>query len=439
MKKDFTLLTIFLLFYGTGSAQTTLTSANIPTPGTTASGSYTDAPTGTLPGSAGANQNWNFANPGPGTFGTSTWDDPATAPGSNHFPSATVALDYGIGATYYRNNAGDYELLGTYNSPNDLAIIYNDPIVLMRYPMSFNDTYTDDFGYVNVLVDDPDRNYTRYLNGTISGNADAYGTLTTPEGTFGKVLRVHIHETSVDSAVNIIFSINDTSITVIYQTRDTWSYYQEGVVPAVFYYTEIYTEVKGGNITTSSLAGWSPDGFQVPEADFSASVNDIEAGNTVNFSDASQHDITSWLWTFEGGTPATSTEQHPSGILYTLPGDFQVSLTVTGGGGSDEKTETGYIKVQQGVGVEEQEYGGSPEIFPSIGSGIFRIQTDVPVTRYRVFNSAGCLIRQSTGVGFASQYSSIQQFDLRGLSDGVYFVHLFSGEELWVRKLSLVN
>ncbi len=82
-----------------------------------------------------------------------------------------------------------------------------------------------------------------------------------------------------------------------------------------------------------------------PNADFSANTQIVLAGGSVNFTDLSLYNPTSWSWTFPGGTPGTSTLQNPSGIVYSTPGIYQVSLTATNGNGSDTETKTAYINV----------------------------------------------------------------------------------------------
>jgi PKD repeat protein len=63
----------------------------------------------------------------------------------------------------------------------------------------------------------------------------------------------------------------------------------------------------------------------------------------VNFTDESQFVPTSWEWTFEGGTPPSSTEQNPQNIIYNTAGTFDVTLTVTNAQGSNTITRTDYI------------------------------------------------------------------------------------------------
>jgi PKD repeat protein len=83
--------------------------------------------------------------------------------------------------------------------------------------------------------------------------------------------------------------------------------------------------------------------FESPGADFTADLTSGPVSLTVNFTDQSTGDITSWSWDF--GDEATSTEQNPS-HTYTDPGTYTVSLTVTGPAGSDTNTKADYIKVR---------------------------------------------------------------------------------------------
>jgi len=83
---------------------------------------------------------------------------------------------------------------------------------------------------------------------------------------------------------------------------------------------------------------------QPPIADFSASSTSISVGGTVNFTDLSQNTPTSWSWTFQGGSPASSTSQNPS-VTYNSAGSFTVTLIATNAQGSDTETKTGYINV----------------------------------------------------------------------------------------------
>ena len=82
-----------------------------------------------------------------------------------------------------------------------------------------------------------------------------------------------------------------------------------------------------------------------PVADYSADVVSVTEGGSVLFTDESTNSPTEWLWSFEGGTPASSTLQNPM-VVYDTPGVFEVSLTASNAGGSDTVTKTGFITVE---------------------------------------------------------------------------------------------
>ena len=83
--------------------------------------------------------------------------------------------------------------------------------------------------------------------------------------------------------------------------------------------------------------------------DFTASTTAVSLGNTVNFTDQTWGaNLVSWEWTFEGGTPATSTAQNPTNIRYDAIGSFDVTLSVTNGDGQTEVvTKHNFITVTE--------------------------------------------------------------------------------------------
>jgi PKD repeat protein len=109
-----------------------------------------------------------------------------------------------------------------------------------------------------------------------------------------------------------------------------------------------------------------------PVANFSATPLSGAAPLGVAFTSLSTGTITSGLWDFGDGT--TSTVQNP-GKLYTSPGTYTVSLTVSGPGGSDTETKVGYITVANAPPVAD--FSGTPlsgmppltAFFTSLSSG----------------------------------------------------------------------
>lgn len=72
-----------------------------------------------------------------------------------------------------------------------------------------------------------------------------------------------------------------------------------------------------------------------PVAGFSISDNLICAGECVDFTDQSTNTPTSWTWDFTPNQPNSSTDQDPSGICFTTPGTYQVTLIAANSAGSD--------------------------------------------------------------------------------------------------------
>lgn len=108
-----------------------------------------------------------------------------------------------------------------------------------------------------------------------------------------------------------------------------------------FWYTTEYSN--GGWDWQTQVASFS---YVVvpPVANFEGNPTQVMEGQTVAFTDLSSNGPTSWLWSFPGGTPSSSTDQNPV-VTYPSIGTYDVSLTVTNSAGSDTHTKTSYIDV----------------------------------------------------------------------------------------------
>lgn len=88
------------------------------------------------------------------------------------------------------------------------------------------------------------------------------------------------------------------------------------------------------------------------EASFTPDVQTLCEGDCVTFVDNSSTTdaggLTSWDWTFNGGTPNTFSGQNPPCIDYNTPGTYSVELTVTDAGANTDDTITiaTYITVE---------------------------------------------------------------------------------------------
>jgi subtilisin family serine protease len=89
-----------------------------------------------------------------------------------------------------------------------------------------------------------------------------------------------------------------------------------------------------------------------PEADFTSNLVTILEGQTIDFTDLSIYNPTTWNWTFNGGTPNTFSGQNPPSITYNTAGTYPVSLTVSNTNGSDTETKNAYITVNDLTGCD---------------------------------------------------------------------------------------
>ncbi|HPE56211.1 MAG TPA: T9SS type A sorting domain-containing protein [Bacteroidales bacterium] len=91
-------------------------------------------------------------------------------------------------------------------------------------------------------------------------------------------------------------------------------------------------------------------------ADFAGVPAIICEGDDVTFSDASIGDVISWEWEFEGGDPATSSEQSPV-VNYPSSGTYDVTLTVSDGTNNSTITKEDYIKAAYTPEIPDQPMG----------------------------------------------------------------------------------
>jgi len=131
-------------------------------------------------------------------------------------------------------------------------------------------------------------------------------------------------------------------------TMSAWTAYNTGLPNVSVHDLEIFYPLGKLRAATFGRGVWEADlynnGTQSPLANFTADKTFICAGMVVNYTDLSSFTPTSWSWTFQNGTPATSTSQNPS-VTYNTPGTYSVSLIATNGNGGNTMTKTLYITV----------------------------------------------------------------------------------------------
>lgn len=123
-----------------------------------------------------------------------------------------------------------------------------------------------------------------------------------------------------------------------------------------------------------------------PIADFHTDKKTICSGTIVSFSDESYNAvITERLWTFEDGTPATSTSANAN-VSFTSPGWKKITLTVSNAAGSDTREDDHYLFVSPAYPDNNgPTYFDMEEVVDNgAGTGFFLVQN--PEKNYGEFN-----------------------------------------------------
>lgn len=142
-----------------------------------------------------------------------------------------------------------------------------------------------------------------------------------------------------------------TDLGVFYHDNDLggWMPYNNGLPNVIVDELEIHYGSGKLRAATYGRGLWETDIYNPasprPFANFKADSLSGCVGLTVQFSDTTKNNPTSWQWYFPGGTPDTSSLQNPV-VTYLVPGSFNnVKLVTSNGFGSDSITKLSYITV----------------------------------------------------------------------------------------------
>ena len=138
----------------------------------------------------------------------------------------------------------------------------------------------------------------------------------------------------------------------------------------------------------------------IPVAKFTAEKTIGPEPFTVQFTDQSGGNITSWFWDFGNGN--SSNEQHPS-HMYEKVRHYTVSLTVTGPDGSDTETKNNYINV-----IKPYRPVANFKGEPTTG--------DAPMT-VQFTDLSTCMAEQIFYEDWGTLYSTIESASYGGISD----------------------
>ena len=167
----------------------------------------------------------------------------------------------------------------------------------------------------------------------------------------------------------LVVQFTDTSTGPV----DTWSWdFGDGTGSSAPNPAHTYTTEGTYSVSLTVSGGGSSDTFTLddgivvgsgqsgPTANFSGTPTSGVAPLTVQFTDQSIGTVDTWSWDFGDGT--TSQQRDPSHV-YTLPGTYDVTLTVSGSDGSDSATRADYVTVASGIPCDAEDASGNTK-FP---------------------------------------------------------------------------
>lgn len=131
-------------------------------------------------------------------------------------------------------------------------------------------------------------------------------------------------------------------------TTTGWVDFSNGMPNVVVQQLAMYNPTHTLRAATFGRGTWATPHWTAPSnapvAQFTGYPLIYCVNDTVQFTDTSSNQPTSWSWSFTGGNPATSKTQNPV-VIYNTAGTYAVSLTATNSAGSNTLTQTGYIVV----------------------------------------------------------------------------------------------
>ena len=115
-------------------------------------------------------------------------------------------------------------------------------------------------------------------------------------------------------------------------------------------------------------------------ANFSSNAVTVCKENSITYTDITEPASLSRTWTFEGGTPSTSTSAEVT-VNYVVPGTYDVTLNVTNDLGSDEQLRSNFITVGAGISLnftvgDASATSNNGFIFLSPSGGVTPYETD---------------------------------------------------------------
>jgi gliding motility-associated-like protein len=230
------------------------------------------------------------------------------------------------------------------NATPGLNICLGDSVILVS---SGADTYVWDNGVIEGVPFYPTATNTYNVIGTDTNGCSNTDQITiTVTNCNLPTASFTVSDTIICAGDSIVFTDNSTGVNI-----SGWNWNFQGGNPAtagtqgphIIYFnnpgnyniTLLVNDVNGNDDTTISITVID---CTLPNALMNISDTGICQNNCIKINDMSTGGVSSWNWTFNGGTPANSTNKNPGTICWNNPGNYDITLIVSNGYSNDTDT-----------------------------------------------------------------------------------------------------
>jgi PKD repeat protein len=193
--------------------------------------------------------------------------------------------------------------------PNTDALIYSVGQSVSPHPLGWNDYYISSYSGSGV-ANDAIQNWTILSNNVASGQRTVVATRTLNTG----------------DANDAVIQYTAAALSVVWARSSSPDY-------TIAYHGSTN---RANNISLPWLVA--------PTASFVVNSSSVCSGSSVSFTNQSTGGQLSYLWNFQGGSPATSTLANPI-VSYASPGTYSVSLVATNSLGTNTYSQNNFISV----------------------------------------------------------------------------------------------
>lgn len=156
-----------------------------------------------------------------------------------------------------------------------------------------------------------------------------------------------------------------------------------------------------------------------PNVNFIATPYNVCPGETVQFTDMTTNNPTTWLWSFKDGSPATSTLQSPV-VVYNSAGNYDVILTASNDKGIHTLGRLSSVKVMACTNIDEFENNFRLQIFPNPAVSCVNISANMDA-KFTLINVLG-----SETLKGDLKKDELNKVNLDNLPSGIYFIRIES-------------